>query len=63
MTNQTTLRRQCAIRPINKSGTNPITFSVAETDDGVETLLDYLVEIAIQEVVEEARVACAEESS
>lgn len=37
-----------------------IIFPVAETDDGIETLLDYLVEIAIQEVIEEARVACAE---
>lgn len=59
MNSQTSLQRQWVIRPLKQSEADPITFPFAETDDGVETLLDYLVEIAIQEVIEEARVACA----
>jgi hypothetical protein len=59
MENQTSLRGQFVLRPLKKSEADPIIFPVAETDEGVETLLDYLVEIAIQEVIEEARVACA----
>jgi len=48
------------MRPLNQSEADPIVFPAAETDDGVETLLDYLVEIAIYEVIEEVRAACAE---
>lgn len=59
MKNQTSFRGQCVIRALNQSEADPIILPVAETDDGVETLLDYLVEIAIHEVIEEARVACA----
>lgn len=59
MENQTSLRGQFVLRPLKPIEADPITFPVAETDDCVETLLDYLVEIAIQEVIEEARVACA----
>jgi hypothetical protein len=60
MKNQTSLRGQCIMRPLNQSEADPIVFPAAETDDGVETLLDYLVEIAIYEVIEEVRAACAE---
>ena len=60
MKNQTSLRGQCIMRPLNQSGADPIVFRADETGDSVETLLDYLVEIAIHEVIEEVRAACAE---
>ena len=60
MENQISSRGQFVLRPRKEDEANPIIFPVAEVDDGIQTLLDYLVEIAIQEVVEEARVACVE---
>ena len=59
MKSQTSLQGHCVLRPHKEDEADPIPFPVAEVDDGLETLLDYLVEIAIQEVIEEARVARA----